>query len=60
MPMSEIQSRCLYNVGDIIVEEGRPGSHICIVEKGKVEVRKNDSSSKKNRTEFFISRPNVW
>lgn len=45
--MSEIQSRCLYNIGDIIVEEGRPGSHICIIEKGKVEVWKNDSMGKK-------------
>lgn len=45
--MSEIQSRTLYNVGEIIVEEGHPGSHICIIEKGRVEVWKNDSNGKK-------------
>lgn len=45
--MSEIQRRCLYNVGDVIVEEGRPGSHICIIESGKVEIWKNGSGGKK-------------
>lgn len=45
--MSEIQSRCMYNAGDAIVEEGHPGSHICIIEKGKVEVWKSDSGGKK-------------
>ncbi len=45
--MSEIQNRCLYNIGDTIIEEGQPGSHICIIEKGTVEVWKKDASGKK-------------
>lgn len=45
--MGEIQSRSFYNVGEIIVEEGQPGSHICIIEKGSVEVWKNGIDGKK-------------
>ncbi|MCE2716692.1 MAG: cyclic nucleotide-binding domain-containing protein [Pseudomonadota bacterium] len=45
--MSEIQNRHLYNTGEIIVEEGQPGSHICIIEKGLVEIWKNGPDGKK-------------
>ena len=44
--MSEIHSRRVYNTGDIIVEEGHPGSHICIIESGSVEVSKLENDKK--------------
>lgn len=45
--MTEIQNRFFYNTGEIIVEEGQPGSHICIIEKGLVEIWKKGSDGKK-------------
>lgn len=51
--MSEIQNRHLYNTGEIIVEEGQPGSHICIIEKGLVEIWKNGPDGKKLFSAFW-------
>ncbi len=51
--MSEIHNRHLYNTGEAIVEEGQPGSHICIIESGSVEVWKLDPSGKKKVLGFL-------
>ncbi len=53
--MSEIQNRRLYNAGDTIVEEGQAGRHICIIEKGTVEVWKRDSDGNKKILGFLIA-----
>lgn len=51
--MSELHNRCLYNMGDVIVEEGEPGNHIYIIEKGKVEVWKKHSDGNKKVLGFL-------
>lgn len=51
--MSELQNRCLYNIGDVIVEEGQPGNHIYIIEKGRAEVWKKNSEGNKKTLGFL-------
>jgi CRP-like cAMP-binding protein len=57
--MSEIQNRRLYNTGEPIVEEGNPGSHICIIESGSVEVWRNDATGKR-KVLGFLSKGQVF